>query len=121
MLYFYLIDDRQHHHHSYLTHLPITWIILLAVGLVWRRLCNVPGNATAFVLFTLAGIVHLLLDTIVGDVWWLFPLIDQPFALFTVSDRFDPWWLNFIIHWSFLLELAMWMFALLVWAARRYN
>ena len=28
MLYFYLIDNRQHGHHSYLTHIPFYWISL---------------------------------------------------------------------------------------------
>lgn len=25
MLYFYLVDNRQHHHHSYWSHFPIVW------------------------------------------------------------------------------------------------
>jgi hypothetical protein len=29
MAYFYLVDHRQHHHHSYLTHFPIIWFGLL--------------------------------------------------------------------------------------------
>ncbi|HEV7822952.1 MAG TPA: metal-dependent hydrolase, partial [Burkholderiales bacterium] len=26
LLYFYLIDQRQHHHHTYFTHFPVVWL-----------------------------------------------------------------------------------------------
>ncbi len=25
MIYFYLVDNRQHHHHTYWTHIPFYW------------------------------------------------------------------------------------------------
>lgn len=54
------------------------------------------------------------LDSIVGDVWWFAPLLDRPFALFTVPALYQPWWLNFILHWSFGLEISLWIWALLI-------
>jgi len=54
---------------------------------------------------------HLLLDTIVGDIWWFAPFIDKPFAFFTVPALYKPWWLNFLLHWSFALELAVFALA----------
>lgn len=53
------------------------------------------------------SIGHLLLDTIVGDIWWLYPYVDTPFALFVVPSLYRPWWLNFVLHWSFMVEVAV--------------
>ena len=44
-------------------------------------------------------------------VWWFAPFIDKPFALASVPAVYHPWWLNFILHWSFMLEVAI-----LIWA-----
>lgn len=58
-------------------------------------------------LLCAAACLHLLLDTFVGDIWWGAPFYDQPLALFSVPARFSPWWLNFVLHWSFAVELAI--------------
>ncbi|EFA5024753.1 TPA: metal-dependent hydrolase, partial [Escherichia coli] len=29
-----------------------------------------------------------------------------------------PWWLNFLLHWSFLLELALVVAAIAMWCRR---
>lgn len=105
MFYFHLVDNRQHHHHTYWPHFPIIWIVLFLISLLTLKI-RVKG-APAFVVFSFNGIVHLLLDSIVGDVWWLMPFINKSYALFTVPARFQPWWLNFILHWSFGFELII--------------
>lgn len=107
MLYFHLIDHRQHHHHSYASHFPIVWIPLLALSILLLRLKPRRPFAVFAFVFCLGGFIHLLLDSIVGDIWWLAPFIDKPFALATVPAKFHPWWLNFILHWSFGLEIGV--------------
>ena len=67
-------------------------------------------------IFSVGGLLHMLLDSVVGDIWWLAPIVDQPYALFTVPARFQPWWLNFVLHWSFVIELLI-----IVWAARLHQ
>ena len=121
MLYFYFVDQRQHHHHSYLTHLPITWVALLVTAALWLQFKK--GYQAAMVLgaFAVSGFVHLVLDTLVGDVWWLYPIVNEPISLFTVTARYEPWWLNFIFHWSFALEFLVWAVALLVWFKRHVS
>ncbi|MBB4820094.1 inner membrane protein [Pseudomonas alcaligenes] len=116
MLYFHLVDGRQHHHHSYWSHWPVVWFGALALALAWQRLAQQTWVPMLLVLFTLNGCVHLLLDSVVGDIWWLAPWVDQAFSLATVTPRYQPWWLNFILHGSFLLELSLLGAAL--WLAR---
>jgi hypothetical protein len=115
MAYFHLIDHRQHHHHSYWTHFPIVWLSLLLVALIWFYSARIKSSAALAVIFTINGFIHLFLDTIVGDIWWLAPFVDKPFALFTVPALYTPWWLNFLLHWSFALELAIVAWAVYLW------
>lgn len=107
MLYFYLVDHRQTHHHLYWTHWPVFWVAVLAISAV--VLIALKRRAWLLIagVFVTNVFVHLMLDTIVGDVWWLAPFVNQPFALFTVPAIYKPWWLNFILHGSFLLELVI--------------
>ena len=107
LLYFYLVDHRAHHHHTYWTHLPVFWLVLFALVLATLA---ATGRRRAFTLcgvFALSIALHLMLDSIVGDIWWLYPFIDKPYALFTVAPSQTAWLLSFVLHWSFLLELGV--------------
>lgn len=114
MLYFHFVDHRQHHHHSYFTHYPILWLSLLAIVIIWLTLNRTSKAAPLAFVFCLGGFVHMILDSIVGDIWWFAPFVDRPFALFTVHALYQPWWLNFVLHWSFGLEISLWFWALLI-------
>jgi inner membrane protein len=37
LAYFYLVDGRQHNHHSYVTHYPVIWIAAMLVCACWWR------------------------------------------------------------------------------------
>lgn len=118
MLYFHFVDGRQTHHHRYPSHWPIIWFGLAAASLVWLGLARQSKAALPCSVFCLGGALHMLLDSFVGDVWWFAPFIDRPYALFSVPARFDPWWLSFVLHWSFALELAIWIWALRIYRER---
>lgn len=107
LIYFYFVDHRQTLHHEYWTHLPVFWLIMLIVaatiGLVIR-------NRKYFVITTIffANIfLHLILDTFVGGIAWLYPFNSKSFALTTVPATQDFWVWSFVFHWSFILELAI--------------
>lgn len=120
MLYFYLIDMRLHHHHQYWTHIPSVWLIILIplIGVSWITRHHFLTQTVA--LFGLNIMFHLLLDTVVGDIWWLSPWINHPYRLFTVPALYSPWQLNFLLHWSFALELAIAWFAWRQYRASRH-
>ncbi|MDM8553004.1 metal-dependent hydrolase [Desulfobacterales bacterium HSG2] len=107
LFYFYLIDHRQHLHHGYWTHIPAFWLCIMAVwiGIGWL-------TKHSRIIFSGAIIgsnifLHLFLDTIVGDIRWLYPLSRQSFSFFHVPATFDWWVLSFILHWTFLFEVAI--------------
>lgn len=118
MLYFHFIDDRQTHHHKYISHWPIVWITLVVATVLWFRYARQSKAAALAMVFCLGGMLHVILDSFVGDIWWFAPLMDQPYSLFTVPARFKPWWLNFILHWSFAVEWVICIWALLVYRTR---
>lgn len=119
LLYFYLVDHGRHHHHTYFTHLPIFWAALIIAAGVWRTTRSDSCGPGLGLIFAINGFGHVVLDSIIGDVWWLAPWIDQPYSLFTIHRRLDPWWLNFLLHESFALEIALVLGAIFVWRKRR--
>jgi inner membrane protein len=120
LLYGYLWDHGQTHHHRYWTHWPIVWFALSGFWVAGFYMCRARW-AWGMALFCACGCLHIVLDTLVGDIWWLAPFQDRPYALFTVPARFSPWWLNFFLHWSFAAELAICAWAATLWLAKRRN
>jgi hypothetical protein len=107
LVYFYLFDHQRTHHHLYWTHIPAFWLAACAgVLLAWtaNRELRPPVALWSFLLGVLS---HLLLDSIIGDSYWLIPFSYQPFSLFIVHPRYSPWFLNFIMHWVFGVELLL--------------
>jgi hypothetical protein len=107
MIYFYLFDHQRTHHHLYWTHLPSFWLMVCA-GILLAWVVRINPRPPVALWFFLAGVLsHLLLDSIIGDIYWLIPFSYQPFSLFTVHPRYSPWYLNFVMHWVFGLELVL--------------
>lgn len=121
LVYFYLVDNRQNHHHTYWPHFPILWLVLLVSSSVLFKFARKKSGAALALIFSINGFLHMLLDSIVGDIWWLAPFIDLPYALFTVEAAYKPWWLNFILHWSFALEMLIFVWAFYLWRCKPAN
>ena len=118
MLWFYFVDHRQYHHHVYVPHWPIVWLSISVLALVWYGIKQSKAAACA-VLLGLTGISHMVLDSVVGDIGWLKPWHDGLYAMFEVSNRYSAWQLNFIIHWSFAMELGLLLLAVWQWRRKR--
>lgn len=118
LAYFYLLDHRQTHHHKYFSHWPLSWLLLLGLSALWLRFRHNSSAAAVSLVFCLGSLMHVSLDSLVGDIWWFSPFLDRPYALFTVQAVFTPWWLNFILHWSFAAELAICLWAFLLFRRR---
>ena len=121
LVYFYVIDRQQHLHHGYWTHLPVFWLGALSASLAVSGLLRSRVLAVASIALISNVLLHLLLDTVVGKIRWLYPWTATDFVLFEVAARYDWWVWNFVLHWSFLLELALlaWAAAALVAARKR--
>jgi len=110
LLFFYLIDDRAFHHHRYWVHAPGFWLILL--GVVTPLVLRFPSTVKqATFWFFAAWLLHLCLDSVVGEIMWLWPFSDQMFSLATVQPTHSHFILSFMAHWSFLFEVMIWLLA----------
>ena len=119
LFYFYLIDARQTLHHEYWPHLPVFWAALAAPLLgaaVWTRRLEA---LLAWLVFHLNILLHLVLDSVVGHVLWFYPLSDRTVVLFDVPTVHGWWVWNFVLHWTFLFELAICVAAAMLALRRR--
>jgi len=116
LLYFYTIDRQQHLHYGYWTHIPAFWAVVLglAAGVCWVR--HIRNGAPVIALVALNLFLHFVLDTVAGGMRWLYPFSSRGFALVRVPAEHGHWFLNFIWHWTFILELLLWAAALYVLA-----
>lgn len=120
LFYFFFIDQQQHHHHIYFMHWPIIWCSFALLTWFIGRFIKSKGLFLAQCFF-FAGILHVLLDSLVGDIWWLMPWVDQSYALATVPAISEHWWISFIFHWSFLVEIVICLWALRLWLKKRQS
>jgi inner membrane protein len=105
LLYFYLVDHRQSHHHTYWSHVPFAWIVVLAPLLVLARRSRPLFTAALVVAANV--FLHLGLDTMAGAILWRYPFSAHPVTLFDVPAGHSWWVWNFVFHWTFALELTI--------------
>ena len=119
MLWFHLVDHGRVHHHDYYSHIPGFWLLVALPVLALLRWRRRPWGMIAAMFF--AGVfLHLVLDTLVGGIMWLWPVSDHLYSLAVVPARYDHWVISFVLHWSFLAETAITLLAAWVlWRDRR--
>ncbi|WP_421704106.1 metal-dependent hydrolase [Aliiroseovarius sp.] len=120
LIWFYGVDGRAFHHHLYWVHMPAFWLVTGAALLTVLRLAA-PG-ALPFAAAFLAGVaLHLVLDTFAGGIAWAWPVSNHLTTLVAVPATQSHWLLSFILHWSFLPELAIWAAALFLFFKRKLS
>lgn len=112
LFYFYLIDNRQHNHHTYWMHWPVFWLGIFAAGMAVAAVCKNAVLARATLMLCLGVFLHLLLDTLTGGIAWLAPWYQHYFGLIDVPARYGWWVWNYILHWSFTAEIIIVLLAI---------
>ena len=121
LAWFFWVDDQRHVHHAYLTHKPGAWLLALggAALVLWMR----RAGRTAWLALAVFGanvMLHLVLDSAAGGIRWLWPASEAEFALSHPPARHQPWYLNFLLHWTFAFEVLITAAALVtLWMRRR--
>jgi len=119
MFYFYLVDNKQTHHHLYWPHLPIFWITFLSSTSLLSLLAKQIKGVRASLFLFIGAMLHLILDTPVGGIAWLFPLQKNLMHIVEVPAVRSWWVWNFILHWTFLIEILICISAIIVWIRKR--
>lgn len=112
MIWFLFVDHGAVHHHRYWPHIPAFWVLVAVFTLpVMTKLHRLP---TGLVFFA-AIAMHLVLDTIAGGIMWAAPFSDHLFVLTTIPANYSHWIISFMLHWTFALEVAVWIAAFGFW------
>ncbi len=124
MVYFYLIDERQHQHHTYWSHIPFAWAVAGVVGAAILRVARRDWLAP-WCVGIVSVLVHLVADTPLAGILWRYPLdARRTPAAYVISDIRVPdawghWVLNFLLHPTVLIEVAITAAAVLVYRRTR--
>jgi len=121
LIYFYTVDARQHLHHSYWTHIPAFWLAICCAAAI---ACYALPYRRAIPLIALAGVnllLHCFLDSIPTGILWLEPFSHRYIVFSRVPNVYPHTFLNFVLHWTFALEVVIWAaaFAAFAWGRRR--
>lgn len=114
LLYFYTIDNRQHLHHTYLPHLPITWVGIFLILMVFKYFKITPKFTKYAIAFLVGASLHVLLDSHVGGMSWLHPFDKTHFYMIHVPNIYPYTVLNFVLHWTFLAEVGLCIWAIFI-------
>ena len=119
LIRFYFFDNHQRHHHDYWTHIPGIWLMIILAWALARRFLGRPFGIVTLIFFG-AVFSHLILDTMSGAIEWLWPFFDKGFHLVTVPATHAKWYISFLTHWTFAVEIFISLVALSV-AFYRYE
>ncbi len=107
LFWFYLISDRSVPHHQYPTHWPLLWIALFGAALLISHILRKPAWRPYLALGLASVILHLGLDSIAAEIYWLAPFSAFHLNAVRVPARHGWWVWNFLLHWTFALEIAL--------------
>ena len=122
LLYYYTANRQELFHHYYFPHLPLALLTCFCFAWLLLKLLKRETAETVkpyFLLLFLNWFVHLLLDTVTGGIAWLYPLSSEMTTLLAIPAAYSHWVLSFVLHWSFLFELGIVAFALLLFRRAR--
>ncbi len=118
LIYFYSIGGKQVVHHQYWSHIPFYWVVIyLSFSLITFLCQNLKAFKIVSVAFS-AIVLHLALDTITGQIHWLYPISATTFTLVPVPAVHGWWVSNFLLHWTFVIELLLIILALFAYIKR---
>ena len=92
-------DIVHFNHHHLPTHRPAVWFAVLILGAAFK-LRWLQGVA-------IGALLHVSLDSIAGQINWLWPIGDLTLGLIDVIAQ-PGWWVwSFVRHWLFGFELVI--------------
>jgi membrane-bound metal-dependent hydrolase YbcI (DUF457 family) len=94
-------------HRQLITHTPFFWLVLLFFSfLQWRLFWFKKHSFIPYLFFCLTAILHLILDTLVGKINWLFPLNREYYGIGVASYPY----FSFIILELIIIIPAIWIY-----------
>ena len=118
MVFFRKITD--HHRVNSPFHYPFTWWVIFVSVLLWAILSNSFGALPYIYLAIICVLVHFVMDSlgVNAGICWLQPFDKREFSfspLLPNTSSFKKYAIQHLTHWSMLVEVAIWIFALIVY------
>jgi inner membrane protein len=107
LVYAWLIARDGLHHHLYWTHIPFFWLLAIAAGISIGALCRRSWTIHVALVAGANVITHLVLDSVASGIAWLYPCSDELIALFPIFGSGGWWLVDFVLDWTFSLELVL--------------
>ncbi len=119
MLYFHFVDFGRTHHHMYISHWPLAWLALGLLTIAILQLVRAAMLRNIAMAFFGAALLHMCLDSVAAPIYWLMPLAQGRVELVSVPAHYSHWIISYALHWTFALELTIWLAAILLYARRK--
>lgn len=119
LIYFYLFSARKIPHHAYVTHWPLLWVALSATVFVVSLLLHKRSWRPFIAVGLATALLHLALDSIAAEIYWLAPFSYKYINLVEVPARYSWWVYSFILHWTFAFELIICLAAIILFIFSR--
>ena len=119
IFYFYFVNNSQSLHHSYWIHIPFYWLLIALGTFAFIYLTKKKEYFALVLIFFSNTFLHLFLDTIVGKIEWLYPFSNQSIYFFDVPAVYNWWVYNFVFHWTFLFEIGVIIWAIVLFIKSR--
>jgi hypothetical protein len=94
------------HRHS-IMHYPVVWALAAAICLVVALIRRRPNGLRLWAVFFSTVFLHLVLDTVIGYIYWLAPISRVRVSIIDIPDTHTFWLWNSVFHWSFVIELTI--------------
>ena len=94
----------------------VSSFVILISKIIENRIVFLCG-----LMLILQSMIHLALDSLVGGILWLYPFNSTAYTLIIVPARFGHWVLNFVFHWTFIIELGIVVLAIIAFFLRKQH
>jgi inner membrane protein len=120
-VYLFLFDSLNQNHHSYITHFPYFWITLLLFSAFWFNVNKKSQNPVLALLFSVGGLIHLMLDTISSKIFWLAPFSFKPFSFESLIRAYAPSIMENNPNWENTIESLIILWAIYLFVEHKWN
>jgi inner membrane protein len=119
LIWFYAFNSRTIPHHQYVTHWPLFWLVFFGSAFAFAAVLRKSSWRPYLWTGLYCVMLHLALDSIAAEILWLAPFSQMQINLVEVPSIYNWWVWNFLLHWTFALELLICALALIVFLRTR--
>ena len=115
LFYSYFITSHRVKHHDYWTHIPLFWVAVAAISTLFIKISGKRGLSIYLWVGFSNVMLHMMMDSIAAEIKWLYPFSNWELNLVKIPAIHHWWVLNFVLHWTFGLEILIIVIAAFVW------